>query len=421
MKKNYEDLHPCFSSDSVKKFGRVHLPVAESCNIQCNYCSREFDCVNESRPGVTSTLMSPDDAAYYYKTLREQNPWLTVAGIAGPGDSLANPEKTMETFRLIRREVPEAVFCISTNGLKLPEHIDELYELGLRHLTVTVNAVDPEIGALIYSRISWEGRVYRGREAAEILLNAQKKSIRRAAQLGMSVKVNTIILPGINDQHIAQVSRLARELGATYQNCLPVIPVATTPFEHLPAPDAAMIRTVRAEADKSLPQMLHCGRCRSDAVGRIGEKNSEEVRKFQKYVTKGGRGKALPVVRYAVASHEGLLVNQHLGEARRIYIFETDDRSVRFLEQRIAPRGGAGDRRWKDVAHLLQDCEALFVSACGDTPEAVLNENGLKVFQVQGLIEEILEEYREGRSITRFARKGGGCGSGCSGKAVGCM
>jgi nitrogen fixation protein NifB len=37
--------HPCFNDSSRHTFGRLHLPVAPKCNIQCNYCSRKFDSV----------------------------------------------------------------------------------------------------------------------------------------------------------------------------------------------------------------------------------------------------------------------------------------------------------------------------------------------------------------------------------------
>ena len=54
--------HPCFSKDAHKKYGRVHLPVAPRCNIQCNFCNRKYDCMNESRPGVTSAVLTPQQA-----------------------------------------------------------------------------------------------------------------------------------------------------------------------------------------------------------------------------------------------------------------------------------------------------------------------------------------------------------------------
>ena len=40
----------------------MHVAVAPACNIQCNYCNRKYDCANESRPGVVSETLTPDQA-----------------------------------------------------------------------------------------------------------------------------------------------------------------------------------------------------------------------------------------------------------------------------------------------------------------------------------------------------------------------
>jgi len=65
--------HPCFNAKVKGQYGRVHLPVAPKCNIKCNYCNRKYDCVNESRPGVTSTILTPDQALYYMDKVLERN------------------------------------------------------------------------------------------------------------------------------------------------------------------------------------------------------------------------------------------------------------------------------------------------------------------------------------------------------------
>ena len=54
--------HPCFSAQAHFRYGRIHLPVAPRCNIRCGYCDRRYDCANESRPGVTSEVISPEAA-----------------------------------------------------------------------------------------------------------------------------------------------------------------------------------------------------------------------------------------------------------------------------------------------------------------------------------------------------------------------
>ena len=57
------DDHPCFSESASLHFGRIHLPVAPKCNIQCNYCDRRYDCANENRPGVAAEILQPEEAA----------------------------------------------------------------------------------------------------------------------------------------------------------------------------------------------------------------------------------------------------------------------------------------------------------------------------------------------------------------------
>jgi MoaA/NifB/PqqE/SkfB family radical SAM enzyme len=85
--------HPCFSAGACQN-ARIHIPVAPACNISCNYCNRKFDCVNESRPGVTSEILTPEEAAEKFITVREKINNLKVIGIAGPGDALANFDNT---------------------------------------------------------------------------------------------------------------------------------------------------------------------------------------------------------------------------------------------------------------------------------------------------------------------------------------
>src|SRR6516165_8281110 len=54
--------HPCYSEEAHHHFARMHVAVAPACNIQCHYCHRKYDCANESRPGVVSEVLTPDQA-----------------------------------------------------------------------------------------------------------------------------------------------------------------------------------------------------------------------------------------------------------------------------------------------------------------------------------------------------------------------
>ena len=67
--KDILETHPCFCEGAHSKFARMHLPVAPRCNIQCNYCDRRYDCTNESRPGVTSTVLTAEEAVVKIQVL----------------------------------------------------------------------------------------------------------------------------------------------------------------------------------------------------------------------------------------------------------------------------------------------------------------------------------------------------------------
>ncbi|WP_219729967.1 radical SAM protein [Sodalinema gerasimenkoae] len=194
------DQHPCFNPKIKGKFGRVHLPVAPKCNVQCNFCNRKYDCVNESRPGVTSKVLEPHQAAEYMAKILEKEPRITVAGIAGPGDPFANAWETLETMRLLRERFPDLILCLATNGMGLKaEHVEEIARIGVSHVTVTVNAIDPDIGAKVYRWFRDGNLVLRGRQGAERLLSRQMEAIRALKAADVVVKVNTVVIPGVND------------------------------------------------------------------------------------------------------------------------------------------------------------------------------------------------------------------------------
>ncbi len=259
--------HPCFSEKACHKFGRMHLAVAPRCNIQCNYCIRDFDCVNECRPGVTSQVLTPKEALQRVDEVMEKIHYIKVVAVAGPGEPLFN-EQTFETFKLVGKKYPQVILCISTNGLLFPDKIALLDDLGVSNVTVTLNAVDPEIGKEIYEYVTYEGKKYTGLEAAEVLLDHQLKGLEEAVKRKMTVKVNTVLIPTINDHHVIDIAKKIKEMGVYIQNVMPLIPQYR--FSHLTPPTLAQKKAVQDELAKTMRQMRHCRQCRSDAIGRLG-------------------------------------------------------------------------------------------------------------------------------------------------------
>jgi nitrogen fixation protein NifB len=268
--------HPCFSKNACHFFGRMHLAVAPKCNIQCNYCVRKFDCVNESRPGVTSKVLTPQEALERVREVVQKVHYIKVVGIAGPGEPLFN-EETFETFRLVKAEFPHLLRCLSSNGLLLLERMDDIEALAIDTVTVTLNAVDPEIGKEIYSFINYHDTIYRGREAAEILLQNQLAGIREAVKRKILIKVNTVLIPTVNDTHIPEVAKRVSELGVYLQNVIPLIPQAK--FAHLTPPTPEEKRQIQEACSAYVKQMVHCRQCRADAIGKLGQDIQREFEK----------------------------------------------------------------------------------------------------------------------------------------------
>lgn len=267
---SYEELtdkHPCFAKGKKGQTGRIHLPISPGCNIECKFCDRKINDY-EQRPGVASTVIKPEEAIDVIAKALEYCPEIKVAGIAGPGDTLAS-DYALETFKLIGEKYPELVKCMSTNGLLLAERADEVIAAGIDSLTVTVNAVDPIIEAKLNNGILYHGVHYTGTEAAEILIKNQLEGIKKVSSAGITIKVNTVLVPGINDGHIEEIAKTVSAAGASIYNIIPLIPQHE--LKACRAPSCLEIDSARQKAEPYIDVFRHCQRCRADAVGIPGE------------------------------------------------------------------------------------------------------------------------------------------------------
>lgn len=404
------EIHPCFNRAAKGSHGRVHLPVAPACNIKCNYCDRKYSCVNESRPGVASAVLSPSQAQVYMERVLNAEPRIRVAGIAGPGDPLANPGNTLATLQLIKERFPGMLLCLSSNGLAVPAYLPELAQVGVTHMTITVNAVDPAIGARIYSWVR-EGKVaYRGEEGAKLLLERQTEAVAGLKARGITVKINTIVVPGVNDRHVGEVARWSVALGADLMNLIPMHPTANTPFESLGEPSRALMQELRQECGRFIEQMTHCTRCRADAVGLLGEDHSGEMAGCLSSCAGLRETKSATRPYVAVASREGSLVNLHLGQAGEFQIWGPEGDGYVLIDVRPAPPAGTGELRWRQLAELLADCRNVLASGIGETPRAVLASYGVEPLEVNGFIEEALKAIYAGDDLSAMrVRKNRAC------------
>jgi nitrogen fixation protein NifB len=261
--------HPCFDEQAHWRVGRVHLPVAPRCNIQCAFCERRI-CANLTmqHPGWARELLPPSQAAELVRELAQSRGETFVVGVAGPGEPLANPE-TFEALRTVHQEHPALLKCLSTNGLLLAEKLPQMLAVGISSVTVTINAADGEVGERIYAWVRHTGRVRRGREAADLLIEHQFAGLRAALAAGLAVKVNTVLIPGVNDAHVVDLARRLKELGVPLMNLMPLIPGGQ--MRDRRAPTCEELRQARSECEAVIAQFRLCEQCSADVV-RFPEK-----------------------------------------------------------------------------------------------------------------------------------------------------
>ena len=408
--------HPCFDPRHAATARRIHLPVAKNCNIQCRFCNRLYDCVNEQRPGVTSVLLAPKQALLYLERMIDAMGDIDVVGIAGPGDAFADPDVTIETLDLVHNKFPSIALCVSTNGLMIANFAAQLAKLGVTHASVTINAVDTTICEQIIDWVHFEKKTLRGKEAAQTLIRRQREAVISLHEAGIIVKVNTIVISGINEAHIASIAAVAKQSGADVHNCMPFMPVAGSQFEKLQAPDHDSMQKARWGASRHLPQVRHCNRCRADAAGILGHDDPAAAAILRDCASlPRDPSQKRPYI--AVASREGALVNEHVGKADNFYVYCRADSGIELVDVRPAPPPGGLLERWRNLSRILHDCRILCASQIGEPPKAVLEDEGITVVITEGLISETVSALFEGRSVPRpiflkpctGSSQGGGC------------
>ncbi len=293
---------------------------------------------------------------------------------------------------------------------------------------------DPEIGAQIYSWVHYKRKRYRGVEGAKILLEKQMEGLQALREADILCKVNSVMIPGVNDENLIEVNKMIREQGAFLHNIMPLIsaPEHGTHFgltgQRGPSPKE--LKTVQDNCSGNMKMMRHCRQCRADAVGLLGEDRSQEftkdkfmemdaeydlekrtlvhegIEKFKEELEaakqKAFAGKKFantPKILVAVATKGGGLVNQHFGHAKEFQIYEVDGNEVRFVSHRKIDQycqGGYGEEAtFEHIMKAIADCKAVLVSKIGNCPQEKLQEVGIQTVEAYDVIEKVALEFYE--------------------------
>jgi nitrogen fixation protein NifB len=275
-------------------------------------------------------------------------------------------------------------------------YANEIVALGIKHVTVTVNTLDPVIGAKIYKFVSYQGKRYEGVQAAELLLVNQLAGIEYLVKNGILVKINIVMIKGINDSHIPAVVKKVKELGVFVTNIMPLIPASGSAFEHLPQTSMKELNALRDVCQLDIQQMRHCQQCRADAIGLLGEDRSQEFRMCNR-ITESvvPKTETSKVYQIAVTSKHGKLVDQHFGHATQLLIYQGDGKEFELRETRTVNQYCAGmtecdteEECGRDkILEALQDCNAILTMRIGYHAKEQLGKKGIYISEYCDTVE----------------------------------
>jgi len=211
--------------------------------------------------------MTPFEAVQRAVLEMDSRPNLHIVAVAGPGDALASPT-TFEVFERVKHLRPHVEFCLSTNGFLLSEMASRLVCLGVKTVTVSMSAALSSTADLIYEWALLDGIRTLAPRLGKKVVPLQLQGIRDASALGIHVRVNSVLIPGVNDSEISVLSRAVAEAGAKLQNIIPLVPNANMSSRR--PPTSMELAQARTNAMVHINQFQNCKQCRSDVVGIPG-------------------------------------------------------------------------------------------------------------------------------------------------------
>lgn len=181
----------------VDSFGRTHtylrISVTDRCNLACLYCvAPESRADMARRPEMLSFEEVARLAALFARA--------GIRRIRFTGGEPLVRRGFVEMVDLVRRKTGLEGLYVTTNGARLAGLAEPLVRSGIRGVNVSLDTLDP----LKFRELTGGGN-----------LNHTLGGIHAALAAGMEVKLNAVLLRGVNDDDLGQLVDFAWELGAT--------------------------------------------------------------------------------------------------------------------------------------------------------------------------------------------------------------
>jgi nitrogen fixation protein NifB len=263
------------------------------------------------------------------------------------------------------------------------------------------------------------------------------QGLEMLTERGILCKVNSVMIPGINDKHLVEVNRAVKSRGAFLHNIMPLIsaPEHGTVFglTGQRGPTAQELKALQDSCEGEMNMMRHCRQCRADAVGLLGEdrsaefttekimemevsydlesrqayQNAVEQERLAKVAAKNAELETLAAeeasdikILVAVATKGQGRINEHFGHAKEFQVYELSSKGAKFVGHRrvdLYCQGGYGEEdSLETVIKAINDCAAVFVAKIGHCPKDELTAAGIEP------IDQYAFEFIEQSAIAYF-------------------
>ena len=180
----------------VDKFGRVidylRISVTQLCNFKCRYCMPEDGEFNDIGK---SNILSYEEMFDFVKICLDNG--VKKIRLTG-GEPLVR--RDIEKFvKMINDYKPDLDLAMTTNGYYLKQKAKVLRESGLKRLNISLDTLDDKKANFI---------------ARKDVLKQVLDGINEAVKEGFGIKLNSVVLKGINDNEIIDLLEFARSKNA---------------------------------------------------------------------------------------------------------------------------------------------------------------------------------------------------------------
>jgi len=182
-----------FVDPLIDAYGRIHnnlrVSVTDRCNIRCFYCMPNENVQFKPR----DELLTFEEIAHFVRVM---------AGVGVQKVRLTGGEP------LVRHKLPELVeqlatipgiddLALTTNGLLLADHAEELKRAGLNRLNISLDGLKEET----FQKIARRSGIDRVLEGISV---AQRLGFRK-------IRINAVAIAGISEEEVVPLGRFARD------------------------------------------------------------------------------------------------------------------------------------------------------------------------------------------------------------------